>query len=174
VGIRETLNRNPAITTGATIAIIVIALVVIAMQIFGGSGRMKPPTKAFYTVDDGETTFTDDINKFPPFDHDGKPAVRAYKFKCADGKEFVSYLERYTDKAKKALEAAAEKRKANPQADGSGDYALEEYYMTGREIKKPADPKAKWISSQDPRYGDVASPRCANGKMDELEAVYPR
>jgi hypothetical protein len=175
MGIRETLNRNPAITTGATIAVIVIALIVIFKQIFGGSGTGKPPTKAFYTTDDGATTFVDEINLYPPIERDGKPAVRAYKFKCADGKEFISYLERYTPKAKAALEAAAEKRKANPDAVDSGiDYALGEYDMTGREIKRPNDPNAKWINAQDPRWGEVASPKCADGKIDSLKAVYPQ
>lgn len=170
---RETLNRNPAITTGATIAIIVVALVFIAMQIFGGKGSMKPITSAFYTIDDGASTFVDEIGKIPPFDHDGKPAARAYKFKCADGKEFISYLERYTPKAKKALEAAAEKRKTVPSLDPMEEAALEEATMNGREVKKPMDPSGKWINAEDPHYGEVVTPRCANGKQEELENVFP-
>lgn len=38
MGIRETLNRNPAITTGATAALIVIALIVIVWTTFSGGG----------------------------------------------------------------------------------------------------------------------------------------
>ena len=55
MGIRESLNKNPAITTGATIGIIVIALIFILYQIFGGDGAPKPITEMYYTVDDGAT-----------------------------------------------------------------------------------------------------------------------
>jgi hypothetical protein len=36
VGLRETLNQNPAVTTGATIAIIALALAAIVWQLNGG------------------------------------------------------------------------------------------------------------------------------------------
>ena len=48
-GIRETLNKNPAITTGATAAIILIAIGVIIYQIMGG-GTPGIATEAYYTI----------------------------------------------------------------------------------------------------------------------------
>ena len=76
MGIREKLNENPRITAGATAAIILVALGFIVYQAIGGGGP-PIPTKAYYTIDDGETYFEDDIQKLAPFEHEGKQAVRA-------------------------------------------------------------------------------------------------
>jgi hypothetical protein len=38
VGIRETVNQNPAITTGATLLIIALAIVAIVWQLNSGAG----------------------------------------------------------------------------------------------------------------------------------------
>src|SRR6476661_5482886 len=70
VGIRETLNQNPKIVTGVTAAIIVIALVFIFWPSSGGaSGDGSGATgvgKAFYSSDDGQHWFQDDVHKLPP------------------------------------------------------------------------------------------------------------
>ena len=110
VGIRESLNKNPSITTGVTIGIIVIALLAIVWQMWSSRPNINN-IKSFYTVDDGKTWFEDQATKNPPFDYKGSPAYRAYVFKCGDsGKPFVAYMERFTPDALKKLEAAA----ANP------------------------------------------------------------
>jgi hypothetical protein len=94
VGIRESLNQNPGITTGVTAGIIIIALGFIIWQ-STRSDRPSLPTKMYYTDDDGATKFSDDITKVPPFDHKGKPAVRARVFTCDGGKnQFVADLDR--------------------------------------------------------------------------------
>ena len=89
MGIRETLNKNPGITTGATAGIILLAVGFIIYQLSGG-GTPSVATKAYFTIDDGKTWFSDDINKVPPFDKDGKQAVKAYVYECPGGKPFVS------------------------------------------------------------------------------------
>ena len=42
MGIREALNQNPAITTGATAGLIVVALVFIFWTTFGGDRSAAP------------------------------------------------------------------------------------------------------------------------------------
>jgi len=101
VGLRETLNAKPAITTGATVGLIVIAIVVIVWQIL--------PSR------DGETWFEDDLYKVTPFkSKNGKDAVRAHVFKIGDNKPFVQFLERFKPEVKEKLE----KQVADPANKG--------------------------------------------------------
>src|SRR5258706_4951353 len=78
VGIRETLNKKPAVVTGVTIAVVVIALIAIFWQ--SRTPPVKGVTRAYYTSDDGQSVFEDDLNKPTPFTHDGAPAVQAHMF----------------------------------------------------------------------------------------------
>lgn len=165
MGIRETLNNNPAITTGATLLIIVFAIAFIIYSSTGG-GTPKPPTKAYFTVDDGKTWFPDDITLIPPFDKDGKQAVRAHIFSCKGGDEpFVAYLERHTPEAKATLE----KYRANPdQAPPDGMLIAD----TGTEVKKPG--VGNWVSMANyQKYAEITNINCPDGKLENLVPVLP-
>lgn len=168
MGIRETLNQNPGITTGVTAAVIVVALIVIGWQLFGGSGRPRIPTQAYYTTDDGETWFADDINRIAPFERDGKEAVRVHLFTCDDGDTvFPAYLERMTPQAKAELERLTNDPNADPALE-------EELRTTGTQVKKPRDPNAPWVAQMDyERSQDIVTPRCPEGDQTVMEAVYP-
>jgi hypothetical protein len=169
VGIRETLNQNPGITTGATAAIILLALVFIIWQISGGSGP-SVATEAFYSTDDGKSWFADQADKIPPFDKDGKPAYRVYVYKCKDGKEFVSHLERYTPEAKKKLE---EFRTKGPEA-AADPGIMEAIYMGGVEVKDPETGDKNWVKqAQFDAAAKITSPVCPDGTTDTLEPVMP-
>jgi hypothetical protein len=161
VGIRESMNQNPKIVTGVTVAVIVLALLYIFLS--NRSGGVTGSTihaKAYYSTDDGKTYFADDAKNVPPFQKDGKEAVRAYVFKCPDGKKFVAHLERYTLDAKKKIEAV------QSGSGGIGDpTVLETIQMTGVEIKAPGQPK--WIKQSDPRAGAVLTPKCSSGGQPE-------
>lgn len=147
--LRETLRRNPAITTGATVLIIAIAVSFIIYSQVGG-GIPKPPSSAFYTTDDGSTWFADDIKKVPPFQKDGKDAYRVHVFKCGSGKPFVAYMERYTVEAKKMIEQINSVDKRGPQGKEmtkmmhQSMVAMRQTTMTGIEYKKPGD--SKWVN----------------------------
>jgi hypothetical protein len=169
MGIREKMNQNPGVTTGVTIAIIVVALIFIVWQLWPNRGP-KIPTKAFYTVDDGATYFADDIKKIPPFDHEGKQAVRAYVFKCG-GKEFVAYLERYTPQAKAKLEKAREEAAKNPDAMPP-DMMMPDMMQQGIQVKKPGT--GQWVSEADfQRSQDIMQVKCPDGTTNNLEPVMP-
>jgi hypothetical protein len=113
VGIRQTINENPAIGAGIGIGIVVIAIGIIVWQ-FMGSSRTQVLTgpvtgdQAYYSDDDGKTFFADDMKKLTPFPHAGKEAVRAQVYRCSKGDPFVGYLERHTELAKQQKGMAME------------------------------------------------------------------
>jgi hypothetical protein len=168
LGIRETLNKNPSITTGVTAGIVVLAIGVNVWQLLprGGSSAMGNGTpKSFYSDDDGATYFADDATKIPPFDHNGKKAVRAQVFQCGNNPPFVGILQRYTADAKAKMEKA---RSGKP-----GDVVMEDFEITGLEIKKPKTGDTGWIRQTDPKAGTVSRVTCPDGKVENLRAVSP-
>jgi hypothetical protein len=168
VGIRETLNKNPAITTGATAGIILLALGFIIYQLSGG-GSPGIATEAYFTNDDGKTYFADDISKIAPFDKDGKPAYKAYVYQCPGGDPFVSHLERYTDAGKKAMEAAMKNN------DPNNPVLMEDVQMNAIEVRKPGqgDPVKGWIRQSSPIAQKVMELNCPDGTIEGIEPVVP-
>ncbi len=168
MGIRETLNKNPGLTTGATAGIIVLAIAFIIYQL-SDSGYSDAPGEAFYTVDEGKTRFGASADKVAPFDHEGKPAYKMYVYKCGDGKEFISHLERYTPEGKKAMEAAL---KGGAPADSP--LLQEDLQITGIEVKDVGtDPVKGWVKQSDPRAARIMELKCPDGNNTNITAVLP-
>lgn len=165
MGIRESLNQNPKVVTGVTIAVIVLALAWIFWPSGAGEGGAGGAAgKAFFSIDDGKSFFVDEIRKVPPFPKDGKDAYRAYVYKCRDGKRFVSHLERYTPDAKKKLETilADTKQFQDPTM-------LETIQTTGVEVKAPG--QGNWVRQGDPKASAIMTPKCTGG--GDPEPVLP-
>jgi hypothetical protein len=156
MGIRESLNKNPQITTGITAGIIILALLVILYQIFGGSGggAAAGNTKRYFTTDTSseaaalKAKFLDDTTKLAPFPKDGKEAVAVLVYSCDGGKtEKVAYFSRYTKAAKDRIEAANAKA---AEAAKSGRGIPPEIAMMGgpdgaeQEVLIPG--QAKWAT----------------------------
>ena len=118
-------------------------------------------TKSFYTCDDGATLFEDMASLVPPFDHDGKPAVRAYVFSCDRGRNrWVQYVEKYTDLAKQQVEGKA------PVADGGPGP------MDGLLIKKPG--ATEWVHPSDPSAKALMNAKCPDASASKPpEQVFP-
>ena len=158
MGLRETLNQNPVVTSAVVGVLTLVALYMVGRNACSsGPGAAEGgPNKAFYTVDEGKNKFVDDANKVPPFDYNGKQAYRLVIYKCADGKEIVSHLERYPEDQRAAIEKAG-----GPSGSMLGALA--------KEIRKPGD-KA-WVSMQkDPaKFAKVAAaPKCADGSSPTI------
>ena len=174
MGLREKLNENPAITTGATIAVIVIALIFIVYSVVP-AGVPKGMSQAFFTVDDGANYFVDDVKKRAPFDKDGKTAVRAHVYECG-GKKFVAYMERYRPEAKTRVEAMdaimAKGKAATPQELTKMQMMMPEIMETGVEYKKPG--AQKWFRTMDDyqRLTPMLQVTCPD-KSQVAEPVYP-
>lgn len=147
MSIRETLNNKPAVVTGITIGIVVIALVAIFWQ----SRPNKPVqgvAKAYYTTDDGATVFEDDFEKTTPFSHDGGSAVQARMFSCDDGRtKFVGFLEKLPDKLPQATPA----RGHDPK-------------IFAALVKPPKNAGAKWVNKSSPEgIAIVTAVKCPDG-----------
>lgn len=170
MGIRESVNENPAITTGVTAGIILLALVFIVYQLFSGGGAGGGGgtiTQQYYTVDDGATYFEDDLGKVTPFQKDGKEAVTAYVFKCG-GDPFVGYLERLDARTQAALAKMPQGAQANPESA----MQLEMMKQQGREVKKPG--AGKFVNANSPDGQKVTAVQCPDGgKIEDLEPYYP-
>ena len=174
MGIRQTLNENPAITTAVTGVIVLAAVAFIfkqACSMPGGGGRTTgtPAAMFYFTVDDGKTYFADDAKKVPPFDHEGKPAYRVQVFRCPDGQEHVSHMERYSPADKKRLEDALAKSPDRNIAQ------LEATAFIGvKEIKKPgAKDWVKMSAKTVEEYSTMQRPQCPDGATTGLQWVLP-
>lgn len=163
--IRQFLNRNPAIAIVAVLIVIGICAWVIWSQT-AGSNVVATPTEGYFTTDDGKTWFTDEVAKLPPFDKDGKQAVRVYLYKCGNGEPQVAYLERYTQKGKEVVERYRAEQKANPTVPPK---SLGEFAALGQgsmEVKKPGDDK--WVNKREGGAVAMMQYSCPDGTPGTL------
>jgi hypothetical protein len=140
----------------ASVAILagLVSIIWQAKNASGGGGGT-----AYFTIDDGQTVFTDKITRMAPFQKDGKEAVRAHVFMCG-GKQVVGYMERYTPDALQALEEAKASRGSGKPPPNVAKLAS--MGTSGLELKKPGE--AKWVSGADgARVGKIRGFRCADG-----------
>jgi len=128
MSVREAINKRPG-TTALVVAVLIG--VVVYGSVFSSAGNPKATSKAYFSDDDGKTYFVDDIEKIVPFDHEGKPAVRAMVYKCADKPPFVSYLLRYNEGGRAKLADPALKGEAGGIRNSSS------------EVKRPGD--TNWV-----------------------------
>jgi hypothetical protein len=148
-------------------AVVVAVAIVWAMSALR-SDQTKPFSsgKSFYTVDDGQTLFTDDSRKLPPFDYNGKPAYRCYVFTSDDGKtKFVGYLERYSEEAKKIKESL--------NGGATVDPLQTRKLMAGTEVKRPGNGETAWVNRADPRSREITTPRHPDDPQRQVVAVEP-
>jgi hypothetical protein len=158
MGIREFINRNPMLATGAVGLIVALAIGAIVYQVM--ASRHHFPEKSpdtFFSTDDGKSFFTASSDNVAPFEYKGKTAVHAYAFQ-KNGIKFVGMLERYMPDARSAILAG----KRTPEIE-----------RFGREIKLPGD--ATWV-----RTGDMAAEAKVqnaihgpDGSKDGFEALEP-
>lgn len=157
-GLREMLKNNRAAQFAVPGVLIVAAIVLIYIQLGGGNGLpLGVSRSAYFTTDENaagdaavSALFVDDVNKIPPFDHNGKQAFKAVVY-SGGGKKWVNHLVRYTPEVKKKLEAeAAENLKkgitTGPDFSSAGD--------GGTEVKKPGP--GPWLKPADGAFAQVA------------------
>jgi hypothetical protein len=158
--IRKSINSSPAIAIGLAL-LVVLACGWFLWRDMQPAGP-RPATSGFFTVDEGQTWFTDDLNRIAPFDKDGKPAVRVYLFECeGSDKPVVGYLERYTTKGKAAFEKYRAEQKAKP---GVMPASLGEFASLGpaaMEVKRPGD--AAWTNTAQKEALSITQFACPSG-----------
>jgi hypothetical protein len=158
MGVRESLNRqNPKAVAGVIAGVVVVtAVLLVGFECSGEGSTRTGPAKAYFTVDDGKNWFLDDASKLPPFQKDGKEAVRVYLYRCGENqKPFAGFLQRYTPKEKQRLQAAREQSKSGHPAAPMLDAAA------GTEVKAPG--RGSWIKQSDPRARTLMMPKCPDG-----------
>lgn len=173
--LREKINKNPAMAAAVSGGIILIALLFIAWQCSGGSEASLLNDKAFYTTDDGKTFFVDAATNIPPYQKDGKLAVRAQVFTCDDGKtKFVGYLEMYAPQDKAMLEAMAKGAQSNK---GATPAPMPYVGFAGQPlVKKPGAPANAWVMlgpQSSAAYQNVVTVKCPDGTTETLSRVFP-
>jgi hypothetical protein len=133
--------------TGATVAVVVIVLILIFWQ--SRPRTIVPPTKAYFTIDDGQSVFEDDLQKTTPFAHDGAQAVQAHMFSCDNGRtKFVGFLEKLPDKV--------------PQS--TGQRSGHDPRIFAALVKPPMNKDAKWVAKLGTGGAAIiASVRCPDG-----------
>jgi hypothetical protein len=168
MSVRETLNKQgPA----AKIALVAGCILVAGFLLWNSFKSGKPPaaSQAFYTSDDGQTTFVDDFFRAYPFDHDGKPAYRVYMYQTSKGTQFVGYLERYTAEGLKELEPLLSQTASREQLRQAIQTVRQKY----TEVKKPNDPHAKWFRVGSSGAASVEAVTSPDGADDNCILVFP-
>ena len=162
MGLRDTLNTNRSFGLVAGIVLVVVAVGAIAYQISSSGPAAPAGGDAFYTVDDGKTYFPSSTKELPPFQHEGKSAVRAYVYECND-KPFVAYLEQYTPEAKKVIEEVNRPRQGGTPGPPPNLGNAIGAQQSGRQIKKPGD--KDWIAALSPQGNALTREiKCPDGK----------
>ena len=159
MSIRERLNDKPWLGAALGVGALALGAVFMATQLTSGGGAAD---EAFFTVDDGQTWFEDDADNIPPFQHEGKEAVKAHVYEC-DGKQFVNHLERSTPQGRKLREDVISATKAGkplpPNIAGSGP-----------EIKKPG--AKEWVSAGNyAKAGSILQAKCPDGKGEAMPVM---
>ncbi|MFT3788664.1 MAG: hypothetical protein QM770_21245 [Tepidisphaeraceae bacterium] len=155
MGIRETLNNHPKATGGVVAAMVVTLLGYVVMQATS-SGAPSLPDRAYYSDDDGNTWFADDINKPFPFDHKGKQAYLVYVYQCGDKPAYAGVLLRMNADA-------LQRAKALPQGDASYATQFTAIKNQGLEIKKPGAAAWKPLSAAGSQDLMDTAAKCPDG-----------
>ncbi|WP_428940315.1 hypothetical protein [Fontivita pretiosa] len=164
MSLRQSLNQNPKLAVAVAASGILVAILAALWALSPGNGvataSAAQPGQVFFSSDDGKTYFADDPSKIPPFEKDGKQVYRAYVFKAADGKPFVSYLARYTPEVRQQLQAiyARPPEQRNPMV-------IAQLELDGLEVKAPG--QSEWMSRSDPRATELTMPRLPDGSYAE-------
>jgi hypothetical protein len=157
IGARDWLNQHPKVAFAGGCVFVLAAIGMIAGYVMASRHRFPAgPPEAYFTTDDGQTYFAAGDDNFPPFDHGGVPAVKAYVFQCG-GQKFVGYLERFDSKTHDYVVAHG----LTPEA-----------LRFGREVKRPGEPK--WQPTGDSRNeAKLTEVRCPSGGTEEPEPIAP-
>jgi hypothetical protein len=106
--------------------------------------------RVFFTTDDGVTLFADSLLLKPPFDHDGRQAVRAYVFK-ADGPQWVQYLEKYSDAGKRQSDVYQSSPPGTVPPPSDSEWL----------VKRPGD--RDWVPLTASEAANIIEPRSPDG-----------
>lgn len=169
MNIREWLNNNPRITTAVTAIVIVLAVIVIVWNRSSQESGPSSGYRVYYSDDDGKTWFADDWQKVPPFDHNGRQAVRAHVFRIGTGEPFVGYLEKFDARAQKILNDFYD------DPANRGKFYNERHTLEARNIlvKRPG-PEHKWVHVEQDREQAYRIKTITGPAGETAEELFPK
>lgn len=156
------INRQKSVTAVAACAAVLLAAGLMVYRVTGDAQAQGRGERAFYSVDDGATWFVDSADQISGFEHEGRPAYRAYVFRAPGVEPFVGYLERYTPEARAKLQA---------RLDAGAPAAARSVERSEQEVKKPGD--AQWHKRSSPQVSRVINITAPDGTTQGLEPVLP-
>ena len=158
MGVRDEINRKPAIAGGAVLGIVLLLIGIMVVQLKGHKAATISGDKMYYTADDGRTWFADAVEKVPPFDHGGSQAVRCYIYKTSGSAPFVGYLETYTQPVHDQLAGIT---KSFAPAD----------VWSATLVKRPGD--AKWVPEMSQAGQKIVNVKSPDGSAEPPQPVLP-
>jgi len=136
MGMRNWIQKHQMVTAIAVIGAMAGSLW-FCLREMNPRPTWKVPTEGYFTTDDGATCFVESLTKIPPFEHDGKEAVRDFVYSCDGGEHrWVAYLGKYSDEDKQAIESGTAK---------AGDRTML--------VKAPGS--TEWISQGSPKFAKI-------------------
>jgi hypothetical protein len=175
MSIREAIQSNPRMAGGITAGVLLVVVAVILWQVTStGNGRTIAPTaKAFFTIDDGKTYFTDDATRVPPFTtSQGKVAVRVRLMRCGSNAPFVSHLEKYSDQDKQRI---GQRAADSPSSPGNAVFAAAMADNRSVLVKKPLTGDHGWIAytpTTARAYDAITQAKCPDGSV--ARPIFPK
>ena len=118
-GLRQWVNDNSAVVTVATVAILILAVLFIFKDKFGGGPDIPDiaDQKSYYYDTVTLKNFVDGRDKTPPFLNEaGNECVRVRMYtcgSCAEGEMWPAFYEKYTEEFKQQLEEIRAKTDGN-------------------------------------------------------------
>ena len=142
------MGENPIVAVVATL-VIVVSIVLMARRCVS-NGSVKPTALNFYDVGAGKLYAEKDASTIAPVvAPSGEEGVRAWVYSCTScadkSSRFISYLEKYTEQGKAALERAS--RTAN--------IAARLMAMSDNVVRHPTD--TAWVTSPTPEGHAIRS-----------------
>lgn len=171
MGIREMVGENRRVVMGGAVAVLVVACLGLVAWSWtsGGEPSRSSAGRAFYTVDEGKSYFRDDSAKTPPFEHEGRQAVRALVYRCGD-REFVGVLVRYAAQPL-ASRGGSTRGKQGSAGAGPGTAEVKPSPM-GMEIKRPGE--TNWVRQYGSKEAmEIMRVRCPDGSSGTPVVVEP-
>lgn len=156
MGIREAINQRGNVVMASSVVITILALAFIWRDV--RAGAVATGTKAWFTDDDGKTWFLDDARNLPPYQRDGKTAVRCVVFKSDKGTGFVAYEEELPEAVRSAY------------LDTRPGQALPPLTTDDFLVKRPGDPT--WVPLRSKSGSEILKdPRSPDGSASATPLV---
>ncbi len=163
--IRERMQSNTKVRLGAGVGLLLVAAMALAIQYWP---QKKPNLELqYFTDDDGQTWFSDDISHVAPFDHNGRTAVIAEIFSYDKGsKKFCAYIEKYAPQAKEKLDQAIADARTNGQSWNEVPLLHDPFFRRANLLVKLPGTNNPWLAYSDPRRSSVfdSFPRRKRGR----------